>query len=172
MLSHFLKFFNIDKYYNFIKSLEPMMIECTCGCRGQCIKYGKYPRTVIYNGEKFTIYIQRIYCKHCKTTHAILPSYIIPYKHLSMEDAIYIIETYEEYPNDSYDNEANIIINEYKDWKEKLESISLTIRDGLRKIISFCARYFSMCFMQKTRKEYSKNGKKFKVIYKILQLPT
>lgn len=57
------------------------------------IKWGNYTRNVVYfkNGKKCenTIKIKRIRCNDCKTTHSIIPSYLVPYKVHILE---YIIE--------------------------------------------------------------------------------
>lgn len=72
---------NIKKYEeteNFIINGCPK-----CGNK-EIIKWGAYERNVIYykNGEKIekTIKIKRIRCKKCGKTHAIIPSFLAPYK--------------------------------------------------------------------------------------------
>ncbi len=46
-------------------------------CHRPYHRHGRYTRkTPYYLGP---IYIQRVYCKNCKKTHALLPCYIIPY---------------------------------------------------------------------------------------------
>ena len=57
---------NINQYNEAMDKLTSYKLECGCGIKGNCIKYGKYKRTLIINDKKETIYLQRIYCKHCK----------------------------------------------------------------------------------------------------------
>ncbi len=172
MVSIFLDKFNTQSYNNYINNLETFKIKCSCGVSGQCIKYGKYKRTVKYNDQIITFSIQRVYCKHCHTTHAILPTGIIPYQILSMKDTIEIIETYEDSGHSHFDDEANRIIDKYKIWKRRLNSLNISMKDGLSKIISFCASFFKMCFMQKSRPVYKHNITLFEVEYLLIHPPT
>jgi hypothetical protein len=157
---------NILKYEKFINNLEASQLECTCGCKGSCIKHGKYKRKLKRNDKTTIIYIQRIYCKECKATNALLPKGIVPYQTLCLDDMLETIETYEANPDFSYDNEAKRIIKRYNTWKTKLASIKLTIKDGIEKIILFCAREFKACFLQTKRKKYRRQGKIYEVIFK------
>lgn len=55
-------------------------IECSnpdCGCSNLNF-YGSYERNVLGNGE-LRIRIKRVQCTKCKATHALIPSFIIPY---------------------------------------------------------------------------------------------
>lgn len=51
MLSQYLEKFNKDEYKRLKKVIQPTQIKCTCGCSGQCIKYGTYKRTIIIKGR-------------------------------------------------------------------------------------------------------------------------
>lgn len=168
MIAFFLNNFNKESYKKYINNLEAYKIECSCGCKGSCIKYGMYKRKIRIGNKVLIIYIQRIYCKHCKTTHAILPVDIVPYKILSMKDTIEIIETYEANQEIDLDDEAKRVIKRYKIWKNKLATIGLSIKDELEKLISFCAYQFKMCFMQGVKKRYRHKSKIIEVVYKLI----
>ena len=65
-------------------------IECPNCKSSHLIKWGKYDRNVIGYGEdgeleSKVIVIQRVKCKSCNQTHALLPLGIIPYKQFSDE---------------------------------------------------------------------------------------
>lgn len=172
MIALNLKEFNSKSYNNEINNLEVGTLECTCGCKGNCIKWGRYDRKVTYNDKKHKFYIQRIYCKSCCGTNALLPVGSVPYQMLSLDDMVEIVETYEELPNDKYDSEAARVIERYKKWKARLVNLKLSIKDDILKIIHFCAERFLMCFMQGKRKVYRRDGKLFEVVYMTIGTPT
>lgn len=77
-----------DIYKQYIQDLEPAQLECNnCHHRGCCTRYGSYERNYLLsqadlNSEK--IKIQRVKCKDCNTTHALLPEEIVPYSQYSI----------------------------------------------------------------------------------------
>lgn len=168
MISYNNKKYNVNNYEKNKEFINTYNIKCNCGCKGSCIKYGNYNRKYIKNGVKKSLYIQRIYCKSCKRTQAILPSDIVPYRLLTIDEIIDIIEVYEENakiidPND------NKIIKRYKIWKERLKTVLIDFkRDEIEKIISFCASKYRMCFMQVKRKRYRSMCKIYEATYSII----
>ena len=76
------------------------------------IKWGTYTRNIVYykNGKKHekTIEIKRIRCKHCKSTHSIIPAFLVPYKVHILE---YIIEVIK---NKNTCNKTSITSNKYR----------------------------------------------------------
>ena len=75
--------------------------------------------------------------------------------------------------NYDYVNTADYELKRYKriyaDWKNRLKPIGMTICDDINKVITFCAYYFNMCFMQS---KIRKNSKLNEVKYFIGDLPT
>ena len=59
-----------------------------CPATGKFKMYGSYQRYVIYFAKRKLVYVQidikRIMCKSCKSTHAVMPGDMIPYKLLSL----------------------------------------------------------------------------------------
>ena len=54
-----------------------------CEC-DELISYGTYERYIVANGVSMPITIKRVMCKHCGRTHAIIPSFLMPYfQHLA-----------------------------------------------------------------------------------------
>lgn len=80
---------NCLKKYDNINNLP--YLECPKCNSTELIKYGTYNRQICYINEKNiildTIKIQRVKCKTCGKTHALLPSFIVPYK-ISLLDVI------------------------------------------------------------------------------------
>ena len=76
---------NFEKSLNFYYSVD-IYSSCECPFCGSndLIKWGKYSRGVYFisNGQIVfkSIDIQRLKCKNCGKTHALLPSIIVPYK--------------------------------------------------------------------------------------------
>ena len=77
--------------HNYVKVCNFGLLECPhCGST-HIIKWGTYERNVIFfneNGtilEAFLLTVQRVKCKSCNKTHALLPFGIIPYKQFSDE---------------------------------------------------------------------------------------
>ena len=158
-----LNFLDINKYNESVNNLNPYSIQCNCGCKGSCIKYGKYKRII----DKYEIFIQRVLCKVCKITHAILPTFIVPYERMPLDYILDVVLNYD------YVNTADYELKRYKriyaDWKNRLKAIGIRICDDINKVITFCAYYFNMCFMQS---KIRKNSKLNEGKYFIGDLPT
>lgn len=62
-----------------------------CQDTGTLSFHGTYPRSLYTDNGKVTIRIQRCRCSACGSTHAVLPSFIIPYSRVSLPDAREIV---------------------------------------------------------------------------------
>lgn len=175
MIALFLKFnkrltpssLNIDEYYKTIDNIQSYQIKCPCGCKGSCIKYGWHKRQLIIEDNTYSIKLQRVYCKHCKTTHIIMPTYIIPYERQTMDYVLDLISSNTEINKADYELVRYTSI--FSIWQNKLKSIGMKLCDDLDRIISFCATTFRMCFMQSKKR---KNIKLHEVGYFKVALPT
>lgn len=49
------------------------------------IRWGRYKRSVKTGEEKYEIQIQRVRCKRCGATQALLPGFLHPYRHYLLE---------------------------------------------------------------------------------------
>jgi hypothetical protein len=45
------------------------------------IRWGRYKRSVKTGEEKYDLEIQRVRCKACESSHALLPDFLHPYRH-------------------------------------------------------------------------------------------
>lgn len=76
-------FFNeiLNKYEN---TLNNPYMECSICGSNKLIKWGSYTRNICYIDNNIlkrkVINIKRVKCKGCGHTHALIPSFIIPYK--------------------------------------------------------------------------------------------
>ncbi len=86
MITHKSLNFNIDinEYLNSIVNLELSTIKCPNCLNSNLERHGYYSRCIIVNGDKIRIRILRIRC--CGKTHAVLPSFVVPYLHIPMKE--------------------------------------------------------------------------------------
>jgi hypothetical protein len=57
------------------------------------IRWGRYKRSVKTGEQKYVLEIQRVKCKACGVTHALLPDFLHPYRHYLlglMQEAIWL----------------------------------------------------------------------------------
>lgn len=86
-------------YNDYIKSLDLFQVKCNdCKCQGDCIRYGRYDRGYFIFPEDADsnerILIQRVLCKACGVTHAILPEEIVPYAQYSIIFMLLVLYQY------------------------------------------------------------------------------
>ena len=149
------KSFSDNLYYTFLQSLNLFAIECTCHKKGCLIFYGWYKRKVKLPSKLLTLSIQRVRCRECGRTHALIPSVLVPYSQITLKDQQDILilaesglppaEVLERNPRVDENNAKHIIRQYNKHWKERLLSISLSVRDSLT---IPCLSAFSRQFMQ------------------------
>lgn len=85
IINDFLK--NITKYLDLGKEIPTLPIYgCkSCGYEGMLHRHGYYSRNVITKYYIKRINILRVKCPSCGKTHAILPSFLIPYYQYSLD---------------------------------------------------------------------------------------
>lgn len=85
IINNFLK--NITKYLNLGKEIYISPIyDCKfCGYEGMLHRHGYYSRNVITKYYIKRINVLRVKCPSCNKTHAVLPSFLIPYYQYSFE---------------------------------------------------------------------------------------
>lgn len=149
------KSFSQEGYRKTINELPFHKLSCTCKQKGTLIKHGYYDRSIKVSRFLFKLSILRVYCKSCKKTHAILPSWIVPYSRVLYHDHISIIYSYLN--NLSFEpimqsnlliDEGNIryIIRQYlSHWRERIASFDGEVDLSVTKS---CFKHFSRQFMQ------------------------
>ena len=128
-------------YDRLVNSIHLFNVQCTCGAKGCLIRFGHYRRHVKLFSSLISLVIQRVWCKQCRTSHAILPSGLVPYSQISLEDQQQILICVEkgEAPEPVMDNnflidENNVkyIIRQFRrHWKQRILSIGKTLQDCL-----------------------------------------
>lgn len=74
------KSFNQKSYAYILSKINISTITCpNCKKVHTLVFFGYYSRSIITNSGIVILDIQRVYCKHCHTTHALLPSSLVPY---------------------------------------------------------------------------------------------
>ena len=63
-----------------LKRLPFQQMRCPCGNAGALVRYGSYIRRVKIGGREAPLAISGLKCKVCNRTHAVLPSFIVPYR--------------------------------------------------------------------------------------------
>ena len=144
-------------YDDVMVQLDPFRLPCTCGCSGSLIRYGSYRRHVKADGTKFPLIIRRVLCQNCGRSHALIPSYLVPYSQIPLEDQISLIEAFEEgYAPDAVpDSNPEIddrtpfrLIRMYLVcWRERLLSERTALRPFVR-LTRQCLSLFGKQFMQ------------------------
>ena len=147
--------FSQKTYTKFIETLPFHRLSCTCGQKGQLIKHGYYNRSIKTSEGMYKLSILRIRCKCCFKTHAILPSFIVPYSQILYHDQVAIIHAYLKHRSfepimlsNLLIDESNIryIIHQYLcHWKERIASFG---GDLNLLVITSCFEYFKRQFMQ------------------------
>jgi hypothetical protein len=150
-----IKSFSQKTYNKQIEYLPFHKLSCTCKQKGSLIKHGYYNRFIKSPEGLIKLSILRVYCKSCKKTHAILPSWIIPYSRILYHDQVSIIHSYLMHLSfeplmlsNLLIDESNIryIIHQYlTHWKERIASFQ---GEMLPSVIKSCFSHFDRQFMQ------------------------
>lgn len=155
--------FSNKTYIDLIDSISLNQLTCPgkhgnpCGHKGCMIKHGSYARTFSHDGLSETIFIVRVICKECGTTHALIPSNILPYSQFPVMDITNLISLYEDnspldpvMENNPYIDRsvAFSYVRKYLlYWKERIKSIPLHLSTSSG-FIWDCFYHFGIQFMQ------------------------
>ena len=147
--------FSQDLYKKLTDNLQLHLVECTCGRKGGLIFFGHYRRRVKYLSNMLHICIQRVCCKECRKTNALIPSLLVPYSQIPLRDQQEILHAMDSASSPEPVMERNNLIDENhikyifsqfkKHWKQRLLSLSLSL---LEELTSPCLEVFSRQFMQ------------------------
>ena len=143
-----------ESYKKFTETLNLYSLICPKCKHHDFQKHGYYTRKVKYRKHSVTLRILRVKCMSCKSTHAVLLYFIVPYSQYALEVHLKALQS--DFLNRFIDwIEWNEEINEYsyyyirsqfqKYWKERLMSESMRLNTDLFKS---CFKFFSLQFMQ------------------------
>ena len=140
-----------------IEQVEPFCLSCTCGCSGSLIHYGSYRRHVKTGGAKLPLQIQRVLCRSCGRSHALLPSALVPYSQIPLEDQVAVAEACENGSSLSAVLESNpeldgrtpfkLVRTYLTFWRERLKAERILLRP-LAVLSRRCLSLFGKQFMQ------------------------
>ena len=99
-------------------------LECPYCHSDKLIRYGYYSRNIGCFGEYYEVFIKRCKCKECGHTHALIPSFIVPY-----------FQEFKEY--------ILVCISEIVIEEESIMSVSDKL-NITRQVISFWVKRFNM----------------------------
>lgn len=146
-----------DSYNDLINSMQFHRMTCTCGHSACLSIHGYYSRSLKMPEGKRSFRICRVICSCCHHTHALLPSSMVPYSQVSMEEHIGIISAYENGKGCKSLMENNPSIDEsncrhirrsfLRHWKQRLLSEKLSLSDRTT-LIHGSFRCFARQFMQ------------------------
>lgn len=144
-----------DFYNDIVLSLPLDRMEFTCGEFGSLVFYGFYNRSVKYHGVVLVLRIQRVRCRKCGKTHAILLSSLVPCSQIRLQDQQQIIyhaltpgscsDVMDRNPLVDENNAKHILRRFRRFWQDRLLSLGLLVLDEL---VRPCFSHFSLQFMQ------------------------
>ena len=144
-------------YEDTIHRLQFHQLTCTCGMSGTLTVHGYYTRRLKTDDHEISLTICRVKCSHCGKTHALLPSLLVPYSQVSLEDHISIIQAYEgsrdftgimnATPSIDENLIASIIRRYVAHWLQKLCSFRLELRPA-DCLVKKCFSLFMNQFMR------------------------
>ena len=147
-----------QKYYEDLINNTPFhQLVCTCGHAG-CLKiHACCKRFLKYEDTRISLSICRVKCSQCGKTHALLPSSIVPYSQVSLEDHVSIVSAYEESqdfdeimlktPSIDENLIAAVIRRYVKHWIQKIRSFRMKLSYS-QTLVEQCFSYFMNQFMQ------------------------
>ena len=155
ILSQNYKDFSITNYNDLLKDLPYHRLSCSCGNKGNLIRYGTYFRKVKLPQGIEHLQVQRIRCNACGKTHAILPHWLVPYSSIILTDQISIISNHQsdvqslaimEVNPEIGESDIRYIIRQFiLYWKERLRSAKISLNTSLT---YHCFNHFNRQFMQ------------------------
>ena len=143
-------------YDDLVYSLQINMLECSgCHKSGCLVIYGRYTRHIRLCGKLIDLSVQRVRCKECGKTHAILISVIVPYSQILLPEQQEIVADVASGNHAAHIMERNPLIDSVqvryimrqfrKHWEQRILSLGLNVLDELT---IPCFRYYSRQFMQ------------------------
>ena len=133
-----------------------------CPCCGHCgclIKHGRYTRWLKSGGEELEERsIQRVRCKECGVTHAVVPMYIVPYQWEMLKVQIKILlhwlrdRNYQEVMEKNHlidESTVQAVIRRFRrHWQARLASAGLSVEMEPEELVKGCFAHYGRQFLQ------------------------
>ncbi len=142
-------------YDTIISRVNIFSLVCTCGCKGTLVYHGSYMRHLKDGSECFSLKIQRVQCRQCQRTHALMPYFLVPYSQVSLHEqkkvlaAIYAGTSLPALLRDSAsldESYVRYLLRKFrKHWEQRLYALHLSLTDRLTVP---CLSFYSRQFMQ------------------------
>lgn len=149
--------FSQDFYDKLTASIQLHQLSCTCGHSACLIRHGAYLRTVKVGDRLLRLRVCRVRCTLCGSTHALLPSAVIPYSQILLADAASILECHQQQADFSAflqchlsidENNIKSLISRYRrHWHQRLLAHGICLLP-LHRLLRRCFRFFSRQFLQ------------------------
>ena len=140
-----------------LKRLPFQQMRCPCGNTGALVRYGSSVRRVKIGGREAPLTISRLKCKVCNRTHAVLPSFIVPYSRVTVWEQVEILRGLQSGQGCSAVMERNFSIDESLSssivrrfhilWENRLLSQGIPLVCS-EELIRMCFHFFGIQFMQ------------------------
>ena len=148
-------------YNNLLSSLQFHRLTCPSCRHAACLHiHCYYTRYIKQDSSKVPVRICRVICSHCDSTHAILPSSVVPYSQLPLTDHAAAAASYlSSRPTAAIltmDNQLDHSSLRYsvkqflRHWYQRIRSYSLSLH-SLNELVAACFEHFSRQFMQNKR---------------------
>lgn len=144
-------------YNSVVANLQLHQLTCPCGCSGCLCVHAYYYRTLKIPAGPVRMRIMRVFCKECKKTHALLPSFIVPYSQIPAPyQAQIVCQAQENHdfsavmkrcPCIDESNIRSVIRNYLLHWKERLLSYAIPFAP-FGTLVSKCFFHHRCQFMQ------------------------
>lgn len=154
---------NIDSqkdYDEFVESVDLFKCKCPCcGHKGAFNLHGLYSRRVFFSSGQVELYVQRVRCTNCNSTHSLFPSCIVPYQRMMVEHQVALLIEIEDTGGINEIGEAlpylegDYLFSLYekfhrKGWKQRLISMGLTLKSEIFELIRRSFDEFRVQFLQ------------------------
>lgn len=147
-------------YFQQVNSIVLCEVVCpVCGKKGCLIFYGTYGRNLFWYSLNILLHIQRVRCKECGSTHALMPHIIVPYSRVPLVDQQEILQHFVEGTSPEEVLERNLLIdwdaayriyrNFTNFWEQRISDLNLSIWDDL--FASCLDKYFMQPFQMRDR---------------------
>ena len=130
-------------------------LKCTCcGHAGCLIKHGRYTRKLKAGGEELEERsIQRVRCKECGATHAVVPTYIVPYQ-WEMEILLHWLtdRNYKDVMEKNHlidESTVQAVIRRFRQhWQARLATAGLSVEMEAEELVRGCFAHYGRQFLQ------------------------
>jgi hypothetical protein len=157
VLASFFKQVTQEIYDDILSQILLERVSCSCGRAACFILYGHYRRWLKADEATIRLRIQRVQCRYCKQTHAILPACIVPYSqipadtHRSILLAVDSSETARIMNSNPDISECDIyhVRQQFrKHWQARLVVLCLILTSPIQELIRQSFEVFHRQFMQ------------------------